>query len=257
MFFTISEFGKRSTTTVRTLRYYEELGLLVPTNRNAAGHKLYGFDDLTKLQQIQSLKFLGYSLQDIKSLVKEEADVSVQLEESLHWQHQLLTEKRKELNQRIDAIEHVQYLLEKGKIVTWKVLSSLLFRMENEQEQIEWVKEVYSEDMARRLSEIPKKQQRQIDVEMLDWLAVLKELMNDGAPPESPEALQMVITLTEIAMKQADSKEELLQQMEQAKDSMDADVADFMFPTFLTPEEEAYLEEVGKSIKAAYGHIGQ
>lgn len=58
-------------------------------------------------------------------------------------------------------------------------------------------------------------------------------------------------------MKQADSKEELLKQMEQAKDSIDADVADFMFPTFLTPEEEAYLEEMGKSIKAAYGDIGQ
>lgn len=158
MFFTISEFGKRLTTTVKTLRYYAELGLLVPTNRNAAGHKLYGFDDLTKLQQIQSLKFLGYSLQNIKSLVNEEADVSVQLEESLNWQHKLLTEKRKELNQAIDAIEHVQYLLEKGKIVTWKVLSSLLFRIENEQEQIEWIKEFYSEDMARRLSEVPKEQ---------------------------------------------------------------------------------------------------
>ncbi|WP_246277378.1 MerR family DNA-binding transcriptional regulator [Neobacillus endophyticus] len=38
--FTISEFGKRASTTVRTLIFYEELGLLTPTKQNGSGHKL-------------------------------------------------------------------------------------------------------------------------------------------------------------------------------------------------------------------------
>lgn len=57
--FTISEFGKRARITVRTLRFYEELGLLVPAQQNSSGHRLYGLAELAKLQQIQSLKCGG------------------------------------------------------------------------------------------------------------------------------------------------------------------------------------------------------
>lgn len=83
--FTISEFGKHARTTVRTLRFYEELGLLTPERKNRSGHKLYGFEDLAKLQQIQSLKFLDYSLQEIKNLMDNDSDASKQLEKSLPW----------------------------------------------------------------------------------------------------------------------------------------------------------------------------
>lgn len=255
--FTISEFGKRTTTTVRTLRFYEELGLLVPTKRNASGHKLYGFEDLTKLQQIQSLKFLGYSLQEIKNLIENESDVAQQLEKSLHWQHKLLTEKRKELNQAIEAVEHVQFLLKKGKSITWSVLSSLLFKFENEQEQIEWVKEYCSEEVAEQLSLVPKEQQHQMDVEMLDWLSTFKKIMSDGASPQSPEAFNVAIKLSEIAMKNVENKEVLAKQIKKAQNSMKADIVDFKFPTILTPEEEAFLEAIGNSMKASYGDIGE
>ncbi|WP_369436382.1 MerR family transcriptional regulator [Lysinibacillus fusiformis] len=119
----------------------------MPAKQNGSGHKLYGFEDLAKLQQIQSLKFLGYSLQEIQNLIDNDSDVSKQLEKSLPWQHKLLTEKRDELNQAIEAVERVQFLLKEGKPITWTVLSSLLFKMENEQDQIEWMKEYCSEDI--------------------------------------------------------------------------------------------------------------
>lgn len=254
--FTISEFGKRATTTVRTLRFYEELGLLVPTKQNASGHKLYGFEDLTKLQQIQSLKFLGYSLQEIKNLIDNGSDASKQLEKSLPWQHKLLTEKRNELNRAIEAVERVQFLLREGKPITWTVLSSLLFQMENEQDQIEWVKEYCSEDIAEQFSSLPKEQRHQMDIEMLDWLATLKKLMSDGVSPQSPEAFDVAVKLSEIATKHVDNKEELAEQMEKALKSIEVDTVDFKFPTILTPEEEVFLEEIGKSIKALYNENG-
>ncbi len=250
--FTISEFGKRSRTTVRTLRFYQELGLLAPAKQNSSGHKLYGFEELAKLQQIQSLKFLGYSLQEIKNLIDTESDVSKQLEKSLPWQHKLLIEKRNELNRAIEAIERVQFLLDEGKPITWTVLSSLLFQMENEQDQIEWVKEYCSEDIAEQFFSLPKEQRHQMDIEMLDWLATLKKLIRDGVSPQSPEAFEVAVKLSEIATKHVENKEELAEQMEKALESMEADTVDFKFPTILTPEEEAFLEEIGKSIKALY-----
>lgn len=255
--FTIGEFGKRTTTTVRTLRFYEELGLLIPAKQNNSGHRLYGFEDLAKLQQIQSLKFLGYSLQEIKDLIDNGSTVPKHFEMSLSWQHKLLTEKRKEVNHAIEAVEHVQFLLREGKPITWPVLSSLLFKMENEQEQIEWLKEHCSEEVAEQYSSLPKEQRHQVDIEMLDWLSTLKKVMSEGASPQSPEAFNVAVKLSEIAMKHADNKEELLKQMQEVQASMKPDIANFNFPTILTPEEEAFLEEIGKSIKASYNQDGK
>lgn len=250
--YTISEFGKNARTTVRTLRFYEELGLLTPVKHNKSGHKLYGFEDLAKLQQIQSLKFLGYSLQEIKSLMDNDSDVSKQLEKSLPWQHKLLTEKKNELNQAIEAIERVQFLLKEEKPITWTILGSLLFQMENEQDQIEWVKEYCSEEVAKQFSLIPKEQQQQMDIEMLDWLTELKELMSNGASPQSPEALNLAVKLSEITMKHVENKEESAKQIQEAQESMEADTMNFKLPTIFTAEEEIFLEEIVKVFKTKH-----
>lgn len=93
---------------MRTLRFYEEIGLLVPMQKNNSAHRLYGLSELAILQQIQSLKFLGYSLQEIKAVIGNDVDAFVPLEKPLPLQHRLLTEKRDELKRAIKAVEHVQ-----------------------------------------------------------------------------------------------------------------------------------------------------
>jgi len=52
----------------RTLRYYEELGLLGQVRRRAGGRRVYGADELERLRFIQRLKALGLSLAEIKDL---------------------------------------------------------------------------------------------------------------------------------------------------------------------------------------------
>lgn len=64
--YTIGEFGAKTGFSTRTLRFYEELGILYPSKRNESGHRLYGLEELAILQRIQSLKFIGYSLQKSK-----------------------------------------------------------------------------------------------------------------------------------------------------------------------------------------------
>ncbi|MFC4402998.1 MerR family transcriptional regulator [Gracilibacillus xinjiangensis] len=251
--FTISEFGKRAKITVRTLRFYEELGLLVPEQKNSSGHRLYGLAELVKLQQIQSLKFIGYSLQEIKNLMENDTNALTQLEKSLPLQHKLLTEKRNELNRAIEAIERVQFIIKEGRPITWTVISSLLFQIEHEEEQIEWVKEYFSDEIANQFFSLPKEQRKQMDVEMLDWLARVKDLMKRGVSPQSPEAFDVLLAVTELATKHVDDVEELAEQLEKAQELMEPDVADFKFPTFLTPEEEAFLLEIGEAMEALYG----
>ncbi len=61
----IGELASQCGITVRTLHHYHQIGLLVPSEFTEAGHRLYTKADLSKLQQILSLKQLGLSLEEI------------------------------------------------------------------------------------------------------------------------------------------------------------------------------------------------
>lgn len=64
----ISEVVERTGLSARTLRYYEEVGLLPGVRRRAGGRRVYGTDELERLGFIQRLKALGLSLGEIKEL---------------------------------------------------------------------------------------------------------------------------------------------------------------------------------------------
>ena len=62
----VGALAKRTGLTVRTLHHYDEIGLLSPSHRTRSGHRLYGDDELSRLQQIASLKHLGLPLEEIR-----------------------------------------------------------------------------------------------------------------------------------------------------------------------------------------------
>lgn len=61
----VGELARRSGVSVRTLHYYGEIGLLVPSEHTPTGHRRYSADDVARLQQIVSLRQLGLSLAEI------------------------------------------------------------------------------------------------------------------------------------------------------------------------------------------------
>ena len=65
---TIAEAGTQTGLSARTLRYYEEVGLLPGVRRRAGGRRVYGADQLERLRFITRLKALGLSLAEIKEL---------------------------------------------------------------------------------------------------------------------------------------------------------------------------------------------
>jgi DNA-binding transcriptional MerR regulator len=70
----IGEVARRAGTTPRTIRYYEELGLLPATpERDAGSHRLYGESDVERLAQILRLKdLLGLSLDELRDVIEAE-----------------------------------------------------------------------------------------------------------------------------------------------------------------------------------------
>ncbi len=64
----IGEVAEITGLSARTVRYYEELGLLPNVRRRAGGRRVYGADEIERLRFIQRLKALGLSLADVKEL---------------------------------------------------------------------------------------------------------------------------------------------------------------------------------------------
>lgn len=71
----VGELSRRSGLSVRTLHPYDAIGLLSPVHRSKAGYRLYTPTDVTRLQQIRSLRGLGFPLGEIRNLL-DRADVS-------------------------------------------------------------------------------------------------------------------------------------------------------------------------------------
>src|SRR4028118_1419848 len=68
----VGELADTTGLSVRALHHYEEIGLLVPSERTEAGHRLYSEDEVVRLQQIASLRALGLSLDQIRGFLDEE-----------------------------------------------------------------------------------------------------------------------------------------------------------------------------------------
>jgi DNA-binding transcriptional MerR regulator len=67
----VGTLARRAGLSVRTLHYYDEIGLLAPRAHSEAGHRLYGADDIVRLQQILSLRQLGFSLDEIRAFLDD------------------------------------------------------------------------------------------------------------------------------------------------------------------------------------------
>ncbi len=70
----IGELADATGLTVRTLRYYEEIGLLVPPERTPAGHRLYRQDDVGRLYRICSLRQLGIPIDGVRRSIEQDGE---------------------------------------------------------------------------------------------------------------------------------------------------------------------------------------
>ena len=62
----VGELARRTGLSIRTLHYYDEIGLLQPSKLTGSRHRVYGAVELVRLQQIKSLRQLGFSLDEIR-----------------------------------------------------------------------------------------------------------------------------------------------------------------------------------------------
>jgi len=66
----VGEVARVAKVTIRTLHHYDEVGLLAPSGRSAAGYRLYTEDDIARLQHIRFYRDLGLALEEIRAILE-------------------------------------------------------------------------------------------------------------------------------------------------------------------------------------------
>ena len=116
MSFTVKELAKVSGVTIRTLHWYDEIGLLGPAYHGANGRRLYEEEQLLRLQQILFYRELGFSLSEIqKILMKKDFEVVA----ALKCHKETLVKRLDETHQLIKTIDKtILHIKGKTKINT-------------------------------------------------------------------------------------------------------------------------------------------
>lgn len=102
MEYTIQKLGLLAGVSTRTLRYYDELGILKPARINSSGYRIYGQAEVDTLQQILFYRELGVSLEEIRQLM---TSPTFDAERALRQHREKLLEKRSQLDVLIANVE--------------------------------------------------------------------------------------------------------------------------------------------------------
>jgi len=198
-----SQFAKKAMVTVRTLRYYDRVGLLSPSLHTEAGYRLYTDADFFRLQQILALKFLGFSLEEIKACLQI---CPSELQETLAFQKAMMQEKRRQLDIILQALDETEKLVQ-GDSQDWNAIVRMIQVLQAQQSN-DWRKKYFTDEQLRQMEELSKRhyseEQRQKLAEWgkhyseedqrratLLWDALISELKQHvaaGTDPTSPEA---------------------------------------------------------------------
>jgi DNA-binding transcriptional MerR regulator len=174
------EFAARAGVTVRTLHHYDRLGLLRPSRRTAAGCRLYSARDYARLQQIVTLKFLGFSLPQIALLLQRRPG---DLRAALAAQRRVLEERRRRLDRAIEALAHAEETVS-GSRTDWGAFLNIIKAIQTEM-NTDWMKKYYNEEAQALIAErqgiwSPELQKR---IEQ-DWANLIRDLEAAAADRE-------------------------------------------------------------------------
>ena len=102
MEYTVNGLSKLAGVSTRTLRHYDEIGLLKPMKINSSGYRIYGPNEIDQLQQILFFRELGVSLSKIKEIIY---DPSFDIDSAFIEHRKALIERRKQLDLLISNVD--------------------------------------------------------------------------------------------------------------------------------------------------------
>ncbi|WP_062348719.1 MerR family transcriptional regulator [Herbidospora yilanensis] len=188
--FSVGQVAAFAGVTVRTLHHYDEIGLLSPSERTAAGYRRYSEPDLDRLQRVLFYRELGFPLEEITAILD---DPGVDAATHLRRQHELLRRRIARLEALVVSVETALEAARMGVSLTpeerYEVFGG--FRPEDHAEEAEsrWGGTSAWAESRRRTSSYSKADWEGIKAEAGAVVEAWRVLFERGVPAGSPEAM--------------------------------------------------------------------
>ena len=124
-YYSSGEFARMSQVSIRTIRFYDKQNILKPSYVTPAGARFYTDSDFVKLQQILLLKYLGFSLDDIRGMTIDDTNYHF-LRNSLILQKKLVADRIEQMQLVESAIDSTVQALEQEHQIDWSQMLNLI-----------------------------------------------------------------------------------------------------------------------------------
>jgi MerR family transcriptional regulator, thiopeptide resistance regulator len=188
--YTVGEVARIAHVSIRSLRHYDELGLLKPSRRSDAGYRLYTSEDLERLQEVLFFKELGFGLRKIHVLM---ADPAHDRREALIAQRRELVARALRLEAMAVLIDDTLTALEEGIAMKDEELFGVFGTFDPsehaEEARERWGGTAAYQESARRTKRYTKDDWRRYKTESDALHADIAALMDLGVPPDDPRVM--------------------------------------------------------------------
>ncbi|KTD31692.1 MerR family transcriptional regulator [Legionella moravica] len=190
----VKDLAKLTGITVQTLHHYDRINLLKPSLRMPNGYRVYSEQDLLQLQQIIALKFFGFELAQIKTLLTEESKAL----DHFNNQVRVLEQKGRALVEGAKTLQSIIDTVDSHKSIPWETIIQLIevYKMTDNLEH-SWVKEIFTPDELKQYVAFEKEMKANKTPEQKaafeqQWHQILNELkMNMHQDPESARGIEL------------------------------------------------------------------
>jgi len=188
----VGEVACRTGVSVRTLHHYEEIGLLSPSHRTDAGHRLYGADDIARLQRIRSMRHLGFGLEEIAQMLADRDLSPLRILED----HLQRVREQIAVQERVrDRLEGLVATLRAGEDPDMQALLQTIEVMTMWEDKLTPDQKDEVREQARKLG---AERVRELEREWVSLLAGLRAEMDKGTDPASAEVQGMLARTREL-----------------------------------------------------------
>lgn len=189
-YMTVGEIARKMGVTVRTMQYYDKQGLLQPSAQSEGGLRLYTQQDIVKLYQIQSMKYIGFSLEDIKAKLLL-GGTSKDMQDILAKQAE---EIRKEINALQGSLEVVEKLSEEVlnmETVDWAKCADIIAVLQAGSSSYRAIKH-FGDNLTKHVHNCFDKKNGERIMNMFEGLSrKIIRIKQDGFSPESKQGQEL------------------------------------------------------------------
>jgi DNA-binding transcriptional MerR regulator len=200
MFLKIGELARRTGLTVRALRHYGDIGLLLPSARSEGRYRLYGREEVARLYRIQALRRLDISLTEIAAILDQEAGGLFEVVA------QQLTRLDHQIRQANTLLAHLAELQKQLRSNTEPALDDWLVALES----MVAGNKYFSDKELASLSTQRSTLAETVQTEKAALAATLRNMLDAGVSPDSAQGIALARRWIELLLEEAGGDEGVL-----------------------------------------------